>query len=92
MNELEDNITGNETNNDPHQQLGSLGFMLGSLIAGTSTPERTLESVQSSEMLSNSMKNLILKTVEDERARLSTNNGMMQEAKNNLMTQFKRFI
>lgn len=98
---------GRNMNNEPHQQLGSLGFLLGSLIAGTTTPERALESVEQSEMLSDSMKRLILKTVEEEKGRLSSyqqtdhsessdieqeNTYLQESLKKKIKANFDRFI
>jgi hypothetical protein len=92
---------------DPNEQLGSLGFILGSLIAGTSSPERAMDMVQSSNVLGSSMKEMIMKVVEDEKGRLSRGPKFepvvddedemnefvsLNEGKKRLVRDFKRYV
>jgi hypothetical protein len=93
--------------NNPHRQLGALGAILGSLIAGTSNPDRALESVQSSEIIDARLKEMIMKVVEDEKGRLSRGPKFdpivnddedineftsLNEGKQRLVRDFKRYI
>lgn len=94
-----DDINSNDVN--PDQQLGSLGFILGSLIAGTSNSQSAIEMVQSSPILGKGIKELINKVIDDEKSRLDRGREQwsskpvdddLQESIEKIKKNFKRFL